>query len=188
MLIDVSSAQHAHTTVGPDATAGAARVVDHLLTVHGHDSVALVIGESADPVSDGRERGWIDAHARAGRRLGTVERTSFSRQGGHAAGIRLLGGSDRPSAVFVSSDAQAVGVLHAAHELGLSVPDDLALGGFDDSEESRFCWPPLTTARQPAREMAEAAVAAVLRGGATPEHLVFEMPLVIRRSCGCPGT
>lgn len=185
VLIDVASPVHGHTTVGPDATAGAARVVDHLLTGHGHDSVALVIGQSADPVSDGRERGWIDAHARAGRRLGAVERTPFSRQGGHDAGVRLLSGNDRPTAVFVSSDAQAIGVLHAARELGLAVPDQLALGSFDDSDESRFCWPPLTTARQPARAMAEAAVAAVLRGGSSVEHLVFEMPLVIRRSCGC---
>lgn len=188
VLIDVASPLHGHTTVGPDAAAGSARVVDHLLTVHGHPSVALIIGHSADPGSDGRERGWIDAHARAGRRLGVVERTPFSRQGGHEAGLRLLGGSDRPTAVFVSSDAQAVGVLHAARELGLSVPEQVALGSFDDSDESRFCWPPLTTARQPAREMAEAAIAAVLRAGATPEHLVFEMPLVVRRSCGCAQT
>ncbi len=185
VLIDEASSRRGHTTVGPDAATGAERVVAHLLHVHGHASVAMIIGDSADPATDGRERGWIGAHARAGRRLGVVERTPFSRQGGFEAGLRLLGRADRPTAVFVSSDSQAIGVLHAARELGVAVPDELAVGSFDDSEESRFCSPPLTTARQPARAMAEAAVAAVVRGGTTPEHLVFDMPLVVRRSCGC---
>lgn len=66
------------------------------------------------------------------------------------------------------------------------MPDEIAVGSFDDSEESHYCWPPLTNAQQPVRAMAEAAIAAVLRGGAAvPEHLVFDMPLVVRRSCGC---
>jgi DNA-binding LacI/PurR family transcriptional regulator len=65
-------------------------------------------------------------------------------------------------------------------------PGDWTSTDFDDSEEARFCWPPLTTARQPTPAMAEAAIAAVLRGGAEPAHLVFDMPLVVRRSCGCP--
>jgi LacI family transcriptional regulator len=114
-----------------------------------------------------------------------VERTPFSRQGGYEAGLRLLRRADRPTAVFVSSDSQAVGLLHAAHELGVAVPEEIAVGSFDDSEEARFCWPPLTTAQQPVRAMARAAIAAVLNQ-AEPEHLVFDMPLVIRRSCGCP--
>ena len=186
VLIDAASPHPGHTTVGADAAAGTARVVDHLLDVHRHASVALIIGDSADPAVDGRERGWTEAHARAGRRLGVLERTPFSRQGGYEAGMRLLQRRDRPSAIFVSADLQAIGVLHAARELGISVPDEVAVGSFDDSEEARFCWPPLTTAQQPTPAMAEAAIAAVLRGGAEPAHLVFDMPLVVRRSCGCP--
>jgi LacI family transcriptional regulator len=114
-----------------------------------------------------------------------VERTPFSRQGGYDAGMRLLHREDRPTAVFVSADIQAIGFLHAAHELGVSVPGEVAVVSFDDSEESRFCWPPLTTAQQPVRAMAEAAIAAVLRGADTAEHLEFDMPLVVRSSCGC---
>jgi LacI family transcriptional regulator len=186
VLIDAAAPLPGHTTVGTDAAAGSARVVEHLMGVHGHTSVALIIGDSADPAIDGRERGWTEAHARAGRRLGVVERTPFSRRGGYQAGMRLLQREDRPSAVFVSADVQAIGLLHAARELGVSLPDEIAIGSFDDSEESRFCWPPLTTAQQPTRAMAEAAVGAVLPGGPGPEHLVFDMPLVVRRSCGCP--
>ena len=186
VLIDAASPLHGYTTIGPDGAAGTRRVVEHLMNVHGHPSVALIIGDSADPTVDGRERGWTEAHARAGRRLGALERTPFSRRGGYEAGIRLLQRKDRPSAVFVSADLQAIGFLHAARELGVSVPDEVAVGSFDDSEESHYCWPPLTNAQQPTRAMAEAAIAAVLRGAAVPEHLVFDMPLVVRRSCGCP--
>ena len=186
VLIDAPSPLHGHTTVGADAAAGTARVVDHLLDIHRHESVAMIMGDSADPAIDGRERGWTEAHARAGRRLGVVERTPFSRQGGYEAGLRLLNCNERPSAVFVSADVQAIGFLHAARELGVCLPDEIAVGSFDDSEESRFCWPPLTTAQQPTRAMAEAAVTAVLRGRPVSEHLLFDMPLVVRRSCGCP--
>ena len=186
VLLDAASPLHGYTTIGPDGGAGTSRVIDHLMDVHGHASVALVVGESADPSIDRRERAWAEAHARAGRRLGVVERTPFSRQGGYEAGLRLLQRADRPTAVFASSDSQAVGLLHAAHELGVSVPEEIAVGSFDDSEEARFCWPPLTTAQQPVRAMAQAAITTVLSGGAEPEHLVFDMPLVVRRSCGCP--
>jgi LacI family transcriptional regulator len=186
VMIDAMAPFPGYTTVGVDAATGTARVVEHLLDVHGHESVALIIGDSADPAIDGRERGWTEAHARAGRRLGAIERPPFSRQGGYEAGLSLLRRKARPSAIFVSGDIQAVGLLRAAHELGVTVPVEVAVGSFDDSEESRFCWPPLTTARQPVRAMAEAAVTSVLRGTAPGEHLVFDMPLVVRRSCGCP--
>lgn len=187
VLIDAMTPFPGYTTVGADAAGGAEGVVEHLLDLHGHASVALVVGESVDPAGDGRERGWTQAHARAGRRLGAVERTAFSRQGGYEAGLRLLqrDGDDRPTAVFVSSDIQAIGFLRAAHELGLDTPGQIAVGSFDDSDESRFCWPPLTTARQPTTAMAEAAVGAVLRQDVEAEHQVFGMDLVVRRSCGC---
>jgi LacI family transcriptional regulator len=186
VLIDAPTPLHDYTTVGADSTGGTRRVVEHLIDVHGHESVALIIGDSADPAVDGRERGWTEAHARAGRRLGVVEHTPFSRQGGYEAGMRLLRREERPSAVFVSADIQAVGFLRAAHELEVSVPGEVAVGSFDDSEESRFCWPPLTTAQQPVRAMAEAAIEAVLRADSAVEHLQFDMPLVVRGSCGCP--
>ena len=186
VVLDAQSPLHGYTTVGADAAAGTTRVVDHLIEVHATASVAMIMGNSADPAIDGRERGWTEAHARAGRRPGVVVRTPFSRRGGYEAGMRLLTSKDRPSAVFVSADVQAIGLLHAARELGVSLPDELAVGSFDDSEESRFCWPPLTTAQQPTPAMAEAAVTAVLRGRSVSEHLVFDMPLVVRRSCGCP--
>ena len=92
----------------------------------------------------------------------------------------------RPRAIFVSSDVQAIGALRAIHELGLRIPDDVALVSFDGTDESRFTLPSLTAVRLPLRLMAEHAVSRLL----TPEneaglHLTVEHELVVRESCGC---
>lgn len=191
VLIDSATSFPGFSTVGPAAAAGAAAVVEHLLSVHHHRGVALVIGDNADPATDGREAGWLQAHAARRRALGPVDRTAFTRDGGYEAGLRLLSaaqvrpGQDRPTAVITSSDLQATGLLRAAHELGLRVPTDLAIVSFDGTEETRYCWPALTTSRQPTEAMAEAAVQAVLDPARQPVHQSFAMDLLIRDSCGC---
>lgn len=188
VLIDSASAFPGYATVGPAAAAGAAAAVEHLLIEHQHPSVALVIGDTADPATDGREAGWLRAHADHQRPLGLVDRTAFTRAGGHAAGLRLLGGLEaagRPTAVLTSSDLQAIGLLRAAYELELRVPADLAIVSFDGTEESRYSWPALTTSRQPIEVMAESAVRAVLSPAQQPTYQTFPMDLVIRGSCGC---
>jgi LacI family transcriptional regulator len=186
VLIDSATAYPGYATIGPAAADGIDAVVDHLLRVHDHPSVSLIIGDTADVDTDGREAGWLKAHARNRRSPGAVERTPFTRQGGYEAGIRLLQLPDRPAAIVTGSDLQAVGLLRAVRELGLQVPDDVAVASFDGTEEARFSWPALTTSRQRTDAMAEAAVTAVLAPSRTPAgHQVFATDLVIGRSCGC---
>ncbi len=72
---------------------------------------------------------------------------------GLAAGRQLLNQKDRPTAIFASNDEMAAGVMHAAFENGLRIPDDLSLIGFDDSPTASHLWPPLTTVRWPIKEM-----------------------------------
>jgi LacI family transcriptional regulator len=175
-------------TIGADAVAGARSAVAHLLEVHGHETVALLIGSGYRRSVDERETGWQDALRAADCRDGPLTRAPFTREGGYRGGLRLLAGRPRPAAVFVSNDLQAVGLLRAAHELGVRVPEDLAIVAFDGTQESEYCWPPLTSARQPIREMAEAAVRTVLDEPSTPIHQVFPVDLVVRRSCGCTGS
>jgi len=83
---------------------------------------------------------------------------------------------------------QAVGILRALHEAELSVPGDIALAAFDGSVEAEYSWPPLTTVEQPVRDMADAAVRALVGAdrGEPPRHLVFPTRLLVRQSCGCP--
>jgi LacI family transcriptional regulator len=185
VLIDSATANPGYTTIGPAAADGTEAVVDHLLRVHDHPSVSLILGDTVDASTDGREAGWLKAHARNRRSPGAVEPAPFTRVGGYQAGLRLLKGPGPPTAVVTGSDLQAVGLLRAARELGLRVPEDVAVASFDGTEEASFTWPALTTSRQPIDAMAEAAVTAVLAPQLPGGHQVFATELMIGGSCGC---
>jgi LacI family transcriptional regulator len=187
VLLNVSSPFDGYPALGPDAEGGAYAVVEHLVDVHGHRSVALVIGQSSEPVPAPRERGW--GRVFQDRRLppGPVLRTSFGRIGGYQAARQMLAWRERPTAIFTSSDEQASGVLRALREAGLSCPEDVAVVSFDGTPETEFTSPPLTVARQPVQAMAAAAVTTVLEPGPAPGYQQFATELVLRESCGCVG-
>lgn len=186
VLINCSTPFAGYPAVGPDSREGARALVDHLITVHGHQSVALIMGESSEPVPEPRERGWSDAFQSHDLPPGPIIRTSFSRRGGYEAAVRLLNWPTRPSAIFAASDQLCTGVLKAIREAGLRCPDDIAVVSFDGTSESEYCWPPLTVARQPIQAMAEAAVSMVLNlGSPSTAYQRFATELVIRESCGC---
>jgi DNA-binding LacI/PurR family transcriptional regulator len=106
---------------------------------------------------------------------------------------------DRPRAIFAGSHLKAVGVLRAAQELGLSVPDDVALIGFDDMPWAPFLAPPLTVVKQPVVEMATDAVERLIqrinvrfgpeqdRNHELVEQRLYRPKLIIRKSCGYNG-
>ncbi|GAA3159371.1 hypothetical protein GCM10020001_099260 [Nonomuraea salmonea] len=91
-----------------------------------------------------------------------IGRGDFLIQGGLTEALRMLRLPDRPTAVFATNDGQAIGVYHAAHQLGLRIPDDLSVIGFDDLPSVRWAIPPLTTIRQPLADMAAAATSMLL--------------------------
>nr|WP_211881368.1 LacI family DNA-binding transcriptional regulator [Pseudarthrobacter albicanus] len=177
-------------SVGVDLAAGAKMAVDHLIG-HGHTNIALAMGTNVANDFDRREHGWLQALTAAGLPEGPIVRGDFTRSGGYAAGQRLLASPNRPTAIFASSDMQAIGILRAIHEAGLDVPGDIALTSFDGSAEAEYSWPALTTVEQPVRIMAEAAVSALVgtSRGQEPEQRIFPTELRIRQSCGCgvPG-
>ncbi|GAA2156808.1 LacI family transcriptional regulator [Humibacillus xanthopallidus] len=175
-------------TIGPDAVDGSRRVVGHLLDDHHHAQVALIAGDTGASEPEERESGWRDAHRMRGLEPGPVVRTTFTADGGYEAAQRLLDQPSPASAVFVTSDLQALGVLHAIHSRSLRVPEDIAVVSFDGISEAAHTWPPLTVVRQPLRAMAQVALDNVL-SGTEPAHTLVPTELVIRRSCGCssPG-
>jgi LacI family transcriptional regulator len=115
----------------------------------------------------------------------------FHRYGAYQVALELLRSPERPPAIFCSTDDQAIGVLRAAREAGLRVPEDLAVAGYDDVPEAAFVDPPLTTVASDRDAMARAAVDLVLDdslmvpGSDTERVRKFPSRLVIRRSCGC---
>jgi LacI family transcriptional regulator len=187
VLLNHAAIAPGFNSVGVDLEAGARLAVEHLIS-HGHANIGLAMGITADNEADGREEGWLRALQAAGLPAGPLARDGFDRPGGYAAGQRLLASDNRPTAIFASSDMQAIGVLRAIREAGLSVPEDIAVASFDGSVESEYSWPALTTVEQPVWEMAEAAVSALVGEDRKepPQHRLFPTQLRIRQSCGCP--
>ncbi|MEU4514974.1 LacI family DNA-binding transcriptional regulator [Nonomuraea wenchangensis] len=115
---------------------------------------------------------------------------SFLIEGGLAAAQRLLRLPDPPTAIFATNDGQAIGVYHAAHRLGLRIPDDLSVVGFDDLPSVRWALPPLTTIRQPLTAMAAAATTMLLalgHGEPLPQSRIeLATELVVRESTAAP--
>lgn len=188
VLLNRSQSSQLLPTIGVDLTRGGRLATEHLMA-HGHTHIALVKGRGVTEADDEREAGWLAALAAGGLAEGQVYTAPFSMAGGYTAGRRLATARDRATAVFVSSDAQAVGVLRALHEADLVVPDDVAVVSFDASFQSEYTWPALTAMRQPTAQMARAAVELLLDGGSpgstNPSNTVFDTELIIRRSCGC---
>ncbi|MWJ79525.1 LacI family transcriptional regulator [Clavibacter michiganensis subsp. michiganensis] len=184
VLLNTFRAQDGVETVGVDAREGARLGVEHLIG-HGHARIGLIIGGGGEV--EAREHGWQDATRAAGLPDGPLAREPFTREGGYRGALRLFGGSDRPTALFASSDMQAIGTLRALGELGLRVPEDVAVLSFDGTDEAEYAAPRLTVVRQPVEEMAEEAVARLIAPDPdrAPHHASFTPTLVIGRSCGC---
>jgi LacI family transcriptional regulator len=183
VLIDCPTPFPGYAAVGADARQGARALVDHLITVHGHQSIPFITGDesSAEP----REQGWADAFQAHDLPPGPIIRTNFTLRGGYEGAQRLLSWPTRPTAIFAASDQLSTGALKAIREARLRCPDDIAVVSYDGTTESEYCSPPLTVARQQVQAMAEAAVSAVLNIGSAADFQLFPTEIVIRESCGC---
>ncbi|HEY8912840.1 LacI family DNA-binding transcriptional regulator [Lacisediminihabitans sp.] len=181
VLINQFSGVDGMPSVGPDLYEGARTGVNHLIW-HGHTNIGYV-GELGPP--DVRERGWRDALTAAGLPAGPEAAATFTREGGYAAGKLLIAGDNRPTAIFVSSDFQAIGVLRAIHEAGIAIPAEIAVVSFDGSPEAEYTWPGLTTVQQPVAEMAEEAVERLVAPTASDAFSLYATRLIVRQSCGC---
>ncbi|MGW7330408.1 LacI family DNA-binding transcriptional regulator [Streptomyces sp. NPDC054840] len=178
-----------------DDIGGAQLATRHLLE-HGHEYVACIGGVEntpsvGDPVADHVE-GWRRAMQEAGRPVeGRLIEAPYNRYDAYKVALEVLARPDRPTAIFCATDDQAIGVLRAARELRIDVPEELAVAGFDDVKEAALTDPPLTTIASDRPAMARAAVDLVLDdglrvAGSRRERLKqFPSALVIRRSCGC---
>ncbi|MFE3452506.1 LacI family DNA-binding transcriptional regulator [Nonomuraea sp. NPDC059194] len=186
VLIAQSATVPGIPAVSTDFRSGAQQGVEHLIA-HGHRSIGLIVGGAGDDAwRDPREDGWAKALHAAGLPLGPVERTNYTRQGGYEAARAMLASSTPPTAIFASSDIEAIGALRAIHEADIAIPDDIALVAFDGTIESEFSWPQLTVVKQSVTAVADAATEAAL----FPERVKHELQLIptellIRRSCGC---
>ena len=174
-----------------DDIAAAREIAGHLVSL-GHRHIGIIQGDPTHPATQARMTGYTEALADAGlapeERL--VEHGLFTFESGYEAGKRLLAQRDRPTAILAENDEMAVGAMTAAREMGIDIPGELSVAGFDDSEVSRIVWPRLTTIRQPVFEMAAAATEMLIARleGNSEDYLVHHSHrLIVRESTTPPA-
>ncbi|WP_255342282.1 LacI family DNA-binding transcriptional regulator [Nocardiopsis sp. CNT312] len=183
---------------GPDMPAvgsanwnGGLAATRHLIEL-GHRRIAVIGGPRHVLCSRARLDGCSAALDAAGIAPDPelVRHGDFHVEGGRDRGRELLRLEEPPTAVFAGSDLQAMGVYEAARELGVRIPEDLSVVGYDDLPVARWTGPPLTTVRQPLIEMAEEAtrMALALARGERPANLRLDLAtdLVVRASTAAP--
>lgn len=176
--------------VGATNWRGGQAATRHLIDL-GHRRIAMITGPD-HPFCLARSSGYVSALAEAGLPMdpNLMVKTLLTREDGYTAARELLARSDRPTAVFTANDMQALGVYQAARELGLSIPEDLSVVGFDDVPAVAWVDPPLTTVHQPLADMAVAATELALalgRGEDVPQvGLEIATTLTIRESTAPP--
>ena len=173
-----------------DNFGGAEAMVRHLIAA-GHRRIAFIKGAERNYDAAERLRGYRAALADAGLEPDPALelRGDFTESGGHDAALRITRIPQRPTAVFAANDSMAIGALAALRDAGVSVPDDMAVAGFDDIPIARYMSPPLTSVRVQISEMGERAVHMLLRAiGGENQHdkqqEILPTTLVIRESCG----
>jgi LacI family transcriptional regulator len=160
------------------------------LALLGYKHIACVTGPSHLTPSAERVTGFLETLGDYGIQAQDVPnyRGDFHPESGYQAGLSLLGRVPRPNAVFCCNDLMAIGFYRAAAELGLRIPQDVAVIGFDDIELSSYLNPPLTSITQPKVQMGRAAVGLLLERitnrSLPARKLVLETRLVNRKSCG----
>ncbi len=162
---------------------GAAEMTAYLISL-GHQRIGFVEGDPLYATSARRLSGYRTALGAAGIAFDAalVQPGLYDFASGSKAAEALLALANPPTAIFASSDDMAAGVLAAAHRMGVAVPAQLSVAGFDDTDLASVVWPPLTTIRQPVREMGYAAADLLLASDSEPEQRALAYELVVRGS------
>jgi LacI family transcriptional regulator len=170
--------------------AGAREATEHLIG-HGHERIAFVGDERRFYTARKRLEGYKQA-------LKSANLKPLHSMGAHSIELgeqmtkRILDTTERPTALFAANILTAVGALRATEHLGLRVPEDVAMIGFDDFELAPVLRPRFTLVHQPAAELGRRAAEMLFdrldgEDDPDPRRLVLPTELVVRESCGCPA-
>jgi LacI family transcriptional regulator len=174
-------------TVDSDNLNGGRLAVEHLISL-GHRRIGLLAGRPDLESARLREEGYRQAHAQAGLAVDPrlIQIGAYEQELAEGAARALLTQPDRPTAVFAANDRMALETLEVAKGLGLRVPEDLSLVGFDNIPESVMARPALTTINQPIQQMGHRSIELLLAlmKGEEPDsmHVTLPTDLVIRSS------
>ena len=184
VLMDSDS--HEHASVGVDHVSGGRQAISHLLA-QGHRRILFLAGPQELQQTRHRLKGAVDAVQAAGLEpvdvLKVINLPALSANDGQRGLIRALESGWEPTAVFCINDIVALGIMRELRLRGLSVPSDMAVVGYDDLYLAAELMTPLTSVRQPMRQLGWAAADLLLTG--TP-HALFEPELIVRASSDFP--
>jgi LacI family repressor for deo operon, udp, cdd, tsx, nupC, and nupG len=173
-----------------DNREAACRMTEYLAEL-GHYDIGYVCGPATNVLEKERFAGFRDGLAKAGRVFDAdfVWSGDYKLDSGMAVARQIMASERRPTAVFCSNDEMAIGLIRGLVSAGLRVPEDISVAGFDDIEFAEMAGPPLTTIRQPRRELGRNGAAALLEllHGRTPSPRIrLETELIVRSSTARP--
>lgn len=180
------------SVVASDNEAGGRKVAEFLLA-GGHDRIGYIAGWEGASTQRDREAGFIAGLRNAGTSLFAREVGDFNLDRARDAARRMFGGPARPDAVFVANDHMAFAVMDVIRfELGLGIPDDVSVVGYDDVPPAAWTAYDLTTVRQRANLMVEETVSALMDhietpDSASPRRVAIDGPLIVRGSARVPA-
>lgn len=169
----------------------AARIATQHLIDHGYRRICHLSGPPDLVTALDRQYGFLDAIRASDIDPDTVrvECGNFEQVTGFETALRLLQAPNPPDAIFAADDAMAIGAIQAARELGVLVPEEVAIVGFDDIDMNRMFRPQLTTIRQPSDALGRTAVellsTMITDPSSTPVQRWLPADLIVRGSCGC---
>ena len=181
--------------VGIDDYAAARRMTCHLLDL-GHRHIGFILGRAGHAATEQRHRGFRDEMKAHGV---SVEPTlvrpgNFLYVDGVLCAEQMLSSSKPPTAVFASNDDTAAAVISVARKMGLRLPEQLSVAGFDDAPVASMIWPQLTTIRQPVTAMARTATELIIehspRRNGWPSPIprrMLDFELILRNSTAPPS-
>ncbi len=190
VLLNCPPSETPHDSLNVENYEGAYTMVQHFISL-GHQRIAILNGAQGNFDAAERLRGYRAALGDAGIPSSPelVVPGDFSEAAGEAGALQLLQLEERPTAIFAANDGMAIGALSALRDAGVRVPEDIAIGGFDDIPMARYIGPALTSVHVDISALGERATAALLSVLRHPGRREFTREtaattLVVRRSCG----
>jgi LacI family xylobiose transport system transcriptional regulator len=165
-------------SIGSTNYTGGMAATRHLIDL-GHRRIGVIAGPSDLMSTRARIAGFRSAMGAAGIPVDEelVSTGEFADEAGPEAGTALLSMPHPPTAIFATSDVKALGTYEAARAMGIGIPDDLSIVGYDDLQFAKWAGPPLTTIRQPLSDMANEAARLVIRLRNEPRRAVDRLDL-----------
>lgn len=185
-VVMVGRSSEEFSTVQADNEHAGRALAEHFAD-RGHRRLGYIAGLQESAASEVRYAAIVAELEARGIPAPVLLRGAYTEAGGYEAGRQLLEAAERPTGIIAANDRMAIGALAAAHDVGLSVPADLALAGFDNTPISKYVRPALTTFSLSSRDMGAHAMRLILAGkeeASTIQHVTVRGELVVRESCG----